>query len=383
MPIVAEQYAFVIGVDTHAATHSLALVTAATGGIVTEAVFPNSPAGLDRALRWITGKINGESALIVIEGVGSYGAGLAQRAAAAGLLVAEPSPMPAAERRGVGKTDALDAVRIARSVLGVDTSGLRWPRATGQRVVLRVLSVAREEMVAERTRAINALTALLRTVDLGVDARKALPHRMFKVIAGWRKRREDTVIATCRQEAIRLAKRIVTLEAELADNRKALDAAVSDVAPELCELPGVGSVVAASVLMAWSHPGRVRSEAAFAALAGTCPIPASSGNTVRLRLNRGGDRPLEPCADHGGDRPHAYPRRDQGLCRTATRRGPHHQGDHAVAQALHHPTALPHPRRSTSRASKHLTRYRSICNSPVARTTEPTYRGKAVLPRAV
>lgn len=292
MPIVAEQYAFVIGVDTHAATHSLALVTAATGGIVTEAVFPNSPAGLDRALRWITGKINGESALIVIEGVGSYGAGLAQRAAAAGLLVAEPSPMPAAERRGVGKTDALDAVRIARSVLGVDTSGLRWPRATGQRVVLRVLSVAREEMVAERTRAINALTALLRTVDLGVDARKALPHRMFKVIAGWRERREDTVIATCRQEAIRLAKRIVTLEAELADNRKALDAAVSDVAPELCELPGVGSVVAASVLMAWSHPGRVRSEAAFAALAGTCPIPASSGNTVRHRLNRGGDRRL-------------------------------------------------------------------------------------------
>ena len=288
MPIVAEQYAFVIGVDTHAATHSLALVTAATGGIVTEAVFPNSPAGLDRALRWITGKINGESALIVIEGVGSYGAGLAQRAAAAGLLVAEPSPMPAAERRGVGKTDALDAVRIARSVLGVDTSGLRWPRATGQRVVLRVLSVAREEMVAERTRAINALTALLRTVDLGVDARKALPHRMFKVIAGWRERREDTVIATCRQEAIRLAKRIVTLEAELADNRKALDAAVSDVAPELCELPGVGSVVAASVLMAWSHPGRVRSEAACAALAGTCPIPASSGNTVRHRLNRGG-----------------------------------------------------------------------------------------------
>lgn len=186
------------------------------------------------------------------------------------MLVAEPSPMPAAERRGVGKTDALDAVRIARSVLGVDTSGLRWPRATGQRVVLRVLSVAREEMVAERTRAINALTALLRTVDLGVDARKALPHRMFKVIAGWRERREDTVIATCRQEAIRLAKRIVTLEAELADNRKALDAAVSDVAPELCELPGVGSVVAASVLMAWSHPGRVRSEAAFAALAGTC-----------------------------------------------------------------------------------------------------------------
>ncbi len=60
---------------------------------------------------------------------------------------------------------------------------------------------------------------------------------MFKVIAGWRERREDTVIATCRQEAIRLAKRIVTLDAEFVDNRKALDAAVADAAPELCDFP--------------------------------------------------------------------------------------------------------------------------------------------------
>ena len=143
-------------------------------------------------------------------------------------------------------------------------------------MVLRVLVVAREQMVTERIRAINALTALLRTIDLGVDTRKALPHRQFKVIAGWRDRREDSVVRTCRHEAIRLAKRIVALDAELVDNRKALDAAVEDVAPELCELPGVGLVIAACVLTAWSHQGRVRSEAAFAALAATCPIPASS-----------------------------------------------------------------------------------------------------------
>ncbi|ODQ99207.1 transposase [Mycobacterium intermedium] len=99
-------------------------------------------------------------------------------------------------------------------------------------------------------------------------------------------------MATCRQEAVRLAKRIVALDGELIDNRKSLDSLVRGVAPELCELPGVGSVVAACVLTAWSHPGRVRSEAAFAALASTCPIPASSGNTLRHRLNRGGDRRL-------------------------------------------------------------------------------------------
>lgn len=292
MPIVAEEYAFVIGVDTHAATHSLALVTAATGAVVDRAVLPNTPPGLDRARDWITRRIDGRPALVVIEGVGSYGAGLADRVTVGGLLVAEPSAMSAAQRRGVGKTDAMDAVRIARSVLADDTSRLRWPRATGQRVALRVLMVAREQMVAERTRAINALTALLRTIDLGVDVRKALSHSQFKIIAGWRDRREDPVVATCRQEAIRLAKRIVALDAELVDNRKALDTAVEDVAPELRELPGVGSVVAACVLTAWSHPGRVRSEAAFAALAGTCPIPASSGNTLRHRLNRGGDRRL-------------------------------------------------------------------------------------------
>ena len=56
--------------------------------------------------------------------------------------------------------------------------------------------------------------------------------------------------------------------------------------------PGIGPVTAAVALAAWSHPGRVRSEAAFASLAGVNPIPASSGNTVRHRINRGGDRRL-------------------------------------------------------------------------------------------
>ncbi|PBA28849.1 IS110 family transposase, partial [Mycobacterium intracellulare] len=196
MPIVAEHYTFVIGVDTHAASHSLALVVASTGAVIDQSVFANTPAALDRALTWIVHRIDGQSSLIVIEGVGSYGAGLADRVTARGLTVAEPSAMPAAQRRGVGKTDALDAVRIARSVLAVDTSRLRWPRATGPRVVLRVLVVAHEQMVAERTRSINALTALLRTIDLGLDMRKALSHSQFKVIAGWRDRREDSVVRT-------------------------------------------------------------------------------------------------------------------------------------------------------------------------------------------
>ena len=64
------------------------------------------------------------------------------------------------------------------------------------------------------------------------------------------------------------------------------------MAPWLLEVPGVGPLSAAQILVSWSHAGRFRSEAAFAALAGTNPIPASSGQVTRYRLNRGGDRQL-------------------------------------------------------------------------------------------
>jgi transposase len=64
------------------------------------------------------------------------------------------------------------------------------------------------------------------------------------------------------------------------------------MAPRLLELPGVGPVGVTTAILAYSHPGRVRNDAAFAALAGVNPLPASSGRTIRHRLNRGGDRTL-------------------------------------------------------------------------------------------
>jgi transposase len=136
-------------------------------------------------------------------------------------------------------------------------------------------------MNGERTRAVNALTALLRTVDLGIDARRAVTAATIASVAAWRSRSDDTALAVCRAEAIRLARRIRALDAELTANHTALREAVTVQAPQLLALPGVGAVVAATVLLAWSHPGRIRSEAAFAALAGTSPLPASSGNTTR------------------------------------------------------------------------------------------------------
>ena len=290
MRTVAEEYDRVVGVDTHAATHTMTLLIGATGAVVEHRTFPTSAAGLRRALTWIRNRTQDQACLVVVEGTGSYGAGLAEHFTQGGIVVAEAPTIPAARPRG--KDDAMDSARIARAVLGLRLDQLCWPRAGGTRTAIRVLVSARDQMGTERTKIINALTALVRSVDLGVDARKALTSAQITTIAGWRARDEDPAVAACRREAIRLASRIHALGRDLAANMAELRQFTAAEVPELLDLPGVGPVVAGTILLAWSHPGRVRSEAAFAALAGTSPIPASSGNTIRYRLNRGGDRQL-------------------------------------------------------------------------------------------
>jgi len=88
------------------------------------------------------------------------------------------------------------------------------------------------------------------------------------------------------------ARRAVALEAEAAELEAQLEPLVRQAAPILLDEPGVGPVSAAQLLCSWSHAGRLRSEAAFAAMAGVAPIPASSGQVTRHRLSRSGDRQL-------------------------------------------------------------------------------------------
>lgn len=202
--------------------------------------------------------------------------------------------MNARANRGVGKSDPLDARRIAAAVLPLELDRLRNPRQDeGVRAALRVLVTARDQMTTERTATINALTALLRAFALGSDARKALTGAQIAEVAKWRARAEDFAIHIARAEAIRLAKRIIALGEEIAQNTTTTTQLIQQSpAKVLLDKVGVGPVTAAVVMAAWSHEGRLRDEAAFASLAGVNPIPASSGNTVRHRLNRGGDRRL-------------------------------------------------------------------------------------------
>jgi transposase len=93
-------------------------------------------------------------------------------------------------------------------------------------------------------------------------------------------------------EIRRLALALGQARQQLRDNRTQLLAIVEDIAPGLTSRYGIGPVSAAQAIVSFSHPGRCRSEAAYAALSGTSPVPASSGQTIRHRLNRGGDRAL-------------------------------------------------------------------------------------------
>lgn len=171
---------------------------------------PSNRRGASACHRLVAGRTGADlDALWVIEGVGTYGARLARAAADVGYAVAGAARMNARANRGVGKSDPLDARRIAQAVQPLKDGQLRRPRADdGVRAALRVLIASRDHVSTERTAAINALLALLRVVDLGVDARGNLTTTQIAAIAAWCSRTEELAIGIARAEAVRLAKRV-------------------------------------------------------------------------------------------------------------------------------------------------------------------------------
>jgi transposase len=287
--IVADKYRFVTGVDTHSKKHQYAVVDQ-TGRLVQERAFPASPAGITRATRWVDALTAGQPVLVAIDGAGSYGRLLAEALVANGAAVIEA---PTIRYRPAGKDDLIDARTAATTVLPLDEDRLNKVKTGIERDALQILLTARSEMTRDKTRAINALTALTRRFDLGIDTRRSLTTSHITTIANWRPRRAEPVdICTARTEATRLARHIRNLTTTLTGNITTLSALITELAPRLLTEPGIGPVTAAQIYASWSHPGRVRSEAAFARLAGTAPKPASSGNRTRHRLDRGGDRRL-------------------------------------------------------------------------------------------
>ena len=171
MSTVREQYTNIVGVDTHARTNTntYAILSAATGQVVDTATFPTSPPGLKRAIAWMDRRSEPGKTLVAIEGTNSYGSGLTRTLRATDLDICEVRPPRRTSRSGRGKSDDIDALAAARTVLGEQVSALLDPRAEGNREALRILLNTRDTMERQGTSDRLILTALLRTVDLGMS----------------------------------------------------------------------------------------------------------------------------------------------------------------------------------------------------------------------
>jgi transposase len=270
-----------IGVDTHRDRHS-ACALDRQGRLLGEFELSTESAGYQALWEWACSL--GEPAF-ALEGSGSYGAGLARHLVEEGARVFE-CERPTRRDRRRGKSDRIDAQAAARRLLAGE--GLAELRGFGQREELRVLLLERRGARQAQTAALNQLHALVITAPPGLRERLerlrglALARRAAAV------RSPEGFAPSLR----RLARRALALAAEVELVDGELARLVQALAPALLAECGVGPVCAAQLIVSSGDPRRMRSEAAFAALAGASPVDASSGRQQRHRLNRGGDRQL-------------------------------------------------------------------------------------------
>jgi transposase len=279
------------GVDTHGDSHHAAVLDE-LGRPLGDREFATTPAGYRKLLSWL--RDHGQLERVGVEGTGAYGAALTRYLHAEDVAVVEVDRPDRKARRAKGKSDPLDAYAAARAALAGTASGT--PKARDGRVeAIRALRIARSGAVKARTQATNQLKALLATAP--AELREQLRHltttTLVATCARLRPDRRDLgdVEQATKTALRRLARRHQQLSEEINDADIELQALVTETAPRLLALPGVGTEVAGQLLItAGDNPDRLRCEAAFAHLCGVAPVPASSGPRRRHRLNRGGDR---------------------------------------------------------------------------------------------
>lgn len=289
--MLADQLDYIVGVDPHRDTHALAIVHVVSGAVVAQATVLANSEGYAEALRLVEEQAPGRRAF-AIEGTGSYGLGLTRFLGGRSERVLEVGRLRRGRRSG-GKTDALDAVRAARSALANERPST--PRAGGERQALQALVAAREGAVNAKRAGLCQLRDLLVTTPepLRSELRPLTRARLLQRLAATRPQgRHDTELRGSLLALRSIARRLLQLTAEERELAREIETLTRRLAPQLLEQPGVGPHAAAQLVLSWSHQGRITSEAAFARLAGVAPIPASSGQTIRYRLDRSGDRKL-------------------------------------------------------------------------------------------
>ena len=291
--MVAEDFEFVVGVDTHRDTHTASVVNAA-GVVVGTLTVPAGDCGYRSLLEMAICKTGGKR-IWAVEGTRSYGLGLNRFLQAAGETVVEID-VPKRSARKRGKSDSIDAERAAREAWGKQR--LARPRADGEREALRILLLTRAQLVEWRVEACSQIDNLVLGLPDGLRSRFSYSgshswERVLKACAELEVPQGTGLELRVRIAAIRdLASRAQEAEQAADGYLRQVVELMKTLAPQLLAETGVGPVTAAQVLLVWSHKGRMHSEAAFARMGGAAPLPASSGTVVRHRLSRLGDRQL-------------------------------------------------------------------------------------------
>ena len=281
----------VAGVDTHKDTHHVAVLATGTGARLGELSVPATPSGYQQLVDFVTSF--GVITLIGIEGTNSYGAGLARFLTAAGVKIREVIRPKRAHRRR-GKSDPIDAYAAAQQALAEPDTLPVAKTSDGPVGQIRVLMTVRRSAVKARTAAYRQITSLLITAPDQIRRRwaKLTGSALIDQIATTRPGNACDSISTATGQALRrLARRHQALTTEITEIDTELRTLVTRTAPGMLATKGFGVITSSTLLIAaGDNPDRLRTEASFAALCGTAPIPASSGKTTRHRLNRGGDR---------------------------------------------------------------------------------------------
>lgn len=279
------------GVDTHKVIHVAAVVDE-HDRVLGSKTFATTTHGYKSLLTWM--RSFGELERVGMECTGTYGAGLLRYLQRCHVETLEVTSPDKTARRKRGKDDVIDAENAAHAAF----AGIRTvtPKTRdGMTESLRVLKVCRKTAVAARRVALQIIqTQIVSAPEALRDQLRSMTRmKLIRTVAAWRPDLTGyrDVTMAYRIALKSLARRFIELHDEVAELDVMIKAIVDDLAPDLISRRSIGYESASQLLITAGHDSeRLRSEASFAALCGVSPVPASSGQTRRYRLNRGGDR---------------------------------------------------------------------------------------------
>ena len=279
-----------IGVDPHKASVAVAAVDEANGQLLERAAFPQDRSGLGSLERWARRFPERRWA---VENAGGLGRHLAVRLAAKGESVVDVPPKLSARVRVLStgnarKNDGLDALAIALAASRNERLAAVDPEAASE--VLRLLSERREDLVAERTRALNRLHGLLRDLLPGGVARRLSADRAARVLRSVRPKGASARLR--RRLASEVLRDVRSLDRKIADLDGRIEAEIEASGTTLTQVFGIGPILAARIIGTVGDVARFPTKAHFASYSGTAPLEASSGAVVRHRLSLAGNRKL-------------------------------------------------------------------------------------------